>query len=173
VEHFAHLPPATYGEPPDLAAEVELGTRRAKESRPTGSYLWTSVAMVALGGLVAGGGALGWSYYKRHSRVTAPEPAAPARAIDIVVKQPTPEVTPVVDEGEGGIPQAEPLAEEKSALEVVKPAPEAVKPTVSQPTATPVKRAKHVARSVRKRAQAADLPAAQPASDDSWEDPYR
>jgi len=168
VEHFAHLPPAIYGEPPDLATDIEAGARRA-DARPTRSYLWTGLAMVAVGGLVAAGGVVGWSYYKRHTaQVRAAEPAAvPARPVEIVVKQPAPEVTPVVD-GEQGIPQAEPLAEDRSAPQAV------AEPAPPKASVTPVKRAKRVVRSVRRRAPVEDAPAAQPPPpEDGWEDPYR
>jgi hypothetical protein len=165
VEHYANLPPATYGEPPDLASDIELATRRPTDAR-RGHPVWATVAMVAMGGLVAGGGVAGWSYFKRQAaRVAAPAPAAvPVRSVNIVVKQPAPEAAPVVEDGQQGVPQAEPLAEERVAALAI------AKPVVSK--TTPVKRAKRVARSARRRAPV--LPAAQPAaSDDGWEDPYR
>ncbi len=75
---------------------------------------------------------------------------------------------------DGGIPQAEPLAEEQAPKVAAKAA-------VSKPAASALKRHKRVkraarpaiARSVHKRAATNALPAAPGGSDDGWEDPYR
>jgi hypothetical protein len=168
VEHFANLPPARYGEPPELAPD--LGPQLSSPRDPVRRRSWTAVGVAAcavvLGGGVALGAFLGWRYLQRPE----PHPTAPVKPqapIQIVIRTTAPA---------RGVPQAEPLLEHAAPAAALPAVPDDQDDTPAVATGIrPVKPNPGVGKGRRHRKRASG-PVGAPAAGadgDPWEDPYR
>jgi hypothetical protein len=172
VEHFANLPPARYGEPPDLVSDLGPQLASHAPNRRSWNVVWVTACAVVLGGGIALGSYLGWSYLRRpEPRSTLVKPVTPdVGKIKIVVKTPPTK----------GVPQAEPLVDDRAAATPVAApsAVPAVKDDLDEETPTvrrePVK-PKPIVRKIRRQRRVAKPvgAAATGAGGDGWEDPYR
>jgi hypothetical protein len=156
VDQFANLPPAEYGEAPELP---ELAAE-PQSTRSRRDYLWWGAGSLVLGAALAGGVIAGFHLIHKN-RIAQAQPAAVTRPeVPINVKAAAPAVEPLADEA---VPQASALPDEPT------PAPVAA----AAPTPTPRKKVVH--RAPRRARAAAVSSEAKPtkAREDGWEDPYK
>ena len=161
VDHFASLPPAEYGEAPELP---ELAVA---EPSPRGEYLRWGVGSLVLGAALAGGVIAGF-HFIRHRPAVRPAATRPDVPIVVKVAAPTPAAAPAV----------EPLAEESTPQATALPDEPTAKPAAVP--AAPAPRKKIVHRATRRSPAVAPATRSRPArssggSDDSggWDDPYK
>jgi hypothetical protein len=171
VEHYATLPPANFGEPPDAIFETSDKTVDARRRSPV---LWIALGVVGL--TLAGLGAGGFYVYNKlklnldPSKIAADTTPAIKIAIDennLPKQAPKVAVAPVVPKVEQLTPEAEPAAaaEPPKAASVAKARPARVVKKRARRTTRTSRRRVVERRSVRKPVRAS--------SSENWEDPYK
>jgi hypothetical protein len=165
VEHFATLPPPSFGEAPELAAAPARETRPVRRRSP--AVVW--VSSLVLGATVAGGVMLGLHFAKpeKTAREAPPPAVAPAPPAPKIVVKSLPEDPPPATE------TTAPLADETPTPAA---AEHAAEPAEAAKAAPPDRKPRKT--TIRKRTRNRPAGSAGPAlpastAGDGWEDPYK
>ncbi len=181
VEHYATLPPANFGEPPEAIFE-STSEQAADPRRRRSPVLWIVLGIVGL--TLAGLGAGGFYVYNKlklnldPSQLTAETTPAIKIAIQNTPPEPAPKVAtaPVVPKVEQLSPAATPAAVASAGPVKVATAPVQAKPIVAKPRPARIvkKRARRTTRTKRRvvKQRSVRKPVRASSSED-WEDPYK